>query len=272
MAGAAIAGLAGLFAIAIVAGGEAAEGRLTLGAGTSTANSGLLDHLLSTFTKRTGIAVRVVIAGTGALLKFAERGDVDALLVHDPEAEERFVAAGFGIARRRVMASRFLIVGPVADPAGAGTADDAAAALGAIARARAPFVSRGDDSGTHKAELRLWAAAGIDPKAASAGWYLESGSGMGATLNVAASRNAYTLTESGTWTSFGNRGHLAVLVADDPRLNNPYAVIVVSPARHPYVNADDAGAFADWLTSPEGQRAIADFAVAGEHPFEPEAD
>ena len=262
----AVALAAALYAHAAAAG----QGFITLAAGTTTVNSGLLDDILPKFTARTGIGVRVVASGTGALLRLGEQGDADAVLVHDPIAEERFVAAGFGVERRPVMHSDFVIVGPADDPAGVRGIDDAAAALRAIARAAAPFVSRGDDSGTHNAELRLWAAVGVDPSGESGRWYLETGSGMGSTLNTVTAMGAYALTERGTWLSFGNRGDLAILVAGDPRLDNPYSVIVVNPDRHPHLNVEGARAFADWLTSPEGQRAIAEFTVDGERPFKPE--
>ncbi len=244
---------------------------VTLASTTSTDNSGLFRHLLPRFEAATGVRVRVVAVGTGAALRLGERGDADLVLVHDRAAEEAFVAAGHGVDRRLVMANDFVVVGPRADPAGVGGGRDAAAALRTIARAKAPFVSRGDDSGTHKAELRLWQAAGVDPHPASGRWYQESGSGMGAALNLAAGRGAYTLADRGTWLSFENRRDLAVLVEGDPRLLNPYGVILVNPARHPHVRAGLARALADWLTSPEGQAAIGAFRVAGEQLFRPAA-
>ncbi len=262
---------------------------ITLASTTSTANSGLFDSILPLFTARSGIAVRVVAVGTGAALKLAERGDVDLVLVHARAAEERFVEAGFGVARRDVMYNDFVIVGPASDPAAIGGMKDAAAALRRIAASRAPFVSRGDDSGTHQAELRLWDAVGGAPLRGDAGgaslsggsdgtplwggdWYRQAGAGMGTTLNTARAMAAYTLADRGTWLSFANRGGLVPLVEGDARLFNPYGVILVNPARHPHVKAADAIAFIDWLTGPEGQAAIAAFTVRGERLFNPSAE
>ena len=239
---------------------------ITLASTTSTANSGLFDSILPRFTASSGIAVRVVAVGTGAALKLGERGDVDVVLVHDRDAEDRFVAAGFGTARRDVMYNDFLIVGPTADLAAIGDMTNAPEALRRIATARAPFVSRGDDSGTHKAELRLWDA----PQ--SGDWYREAGAGMGATLNTARAMAAYTLADRGTWLSFANRGDLVALVEGDARLFNPYGVILVNPARHPHIKAADAVAFIDWLTGPQGQTAIGAFTLAGERLFTPSAE
>ncbi len=247
----------------------AGERSITVASTTSTQNSGLFDYLLPRFTAATGIGVRVVAVGTGAALRLGRRGDVDVVLVHARAAEDAFVAAGYGIERRDVMYNDFVLLGPAADPAGVAGMADVAAALRRIAEAEARFVSRGDDSGTHKAELRLWRAAGLDPQAGSGRWYLETGSGMGATLNVAAARDAYTLTDRGTWLSFRNRGRLEVLVEGDPRLRNPYGVILVNPARHPSVKADDGRAFIAWLTSPAGRAAIASFRLEGQQAFFP---
>lgn len=246
-----------------------ADGFLTLGGTTSTDNSGLLDHLIERFGTQTGIDVRVVVQGTGAILRLAQRGDVDAVLVHDRAAEDAFVAAGHGLYRRDVMASRFLIVGPADDPADIRDVGDVTVALARIAAAGATFVSRGDNSGTDKAEKRLWRAAAIDVAAASGAWYLETGAGMGSTLNVAATRGAYAFTESGSWTSFGNRQGLVALVDGDPRLVNPYGAIPVNPERHRGVRAEAAVAFVDWLAGAPGQAAIAAFRVNGERPFTP---
>ena len=258
---------------ALASAGVAADERaFVLGATTTTANSGLLDHLVARFTEASGIAVRVVVVGTGAALNLGRRGDVDVVLVHDRVSEDRFVSDGHGVARRPVMHSDFVIVGPVDDPAGLRGMTDAAAALAAVARARAPFVSRGDDSGTHKAETRLWQAIGMAPPGASDDWYVASGSGMGATLNIAAARGAYTVTDRGTWLSFGNRAGLEILVEGDPRLHNPYGVMLVNPERHGHVKAAEGGAFIDWLTGPDGQRAIADFTIDGQQPFLPDAE
>ena len=244
---------------------QAQERFITLASTTSTANSGLFDSILPLFTATSGIEVRVVAVGTGAALKLGERGDVDVVLVHARGAEERFVAAGFGIDRRDVMYNDFIIVGPASDPAAIAGLADAPEALRRIAAARATFVSRGDDSGTHKAELRLWSAP------PSGDWYREAGAGMGATLNTARAMDAYSLADRGTWLSFANRGGLVALVEGDPRLFNPYGVILVNPARHPYVKARDAAAFMDWLTGPEGQAAIGAFTLEGERLFTPNA-
>lgn len=238
---------------------------------TSTRNSGLLDAILPAFEEATGIGVRVVAVGTGQALRNARRGDGDVLLVHARAAEEAFVAEGWGTERRDVMANDFVVVGPPGDPAGVRGMDDAPAALAAIAEAGAPFVSRGDDSGTHTAELGLWEAAGVDARASSGTWYLEAGQGMGATLNVAVGRGAYALTDRATWTAFGNQGGHEVLVEGDPRLRNQYGVIPVSPERHPNVDAEGAQAFVDWITGPGGQAAIADFRVDGRQLFFPNA-
>ena len=263
---------AGLLALALLAGNAAAGERfITLASTTSTANSGLFDHILPIFTAKTGISVRVVAVGTGAALGLGMRGDADVVLVHDRESEDRFVAEGYGVARHEVMYNDFVIVGPGADPAGVRGLADAPEALGRIARARARFVSRGDDSGTHKAELRLWAAAGGAPDSLSQSWYREAGGGMGATLNTAAAMDAYTLADRGTWLSFTNRRGLVLLVEGEPRLFNPYGAILVNPARHPHVKAAEGRAFIAWLTSAEGQRAIAGFTVACERLFNPSA-
>jgi tungstate transport system substrate-binding protein len=238
---------------------------------TSTENSGLFDHLLPQFTAETGIEVRVVAVGTGQALKNAQNGDGDVVLVHARAAEEKFVAEGHGVERLDVMCNDFVIVGPAADPAGIRGMDDAPAALARIAAAGAPFASRGDGSGTHQAELALWQAAGVDVATASGGWYRETGAGMGPTLNVAAGMGAYALADRATWASFRNRQDLAILVAGDPTLRNPYGSILVDPARHPHVEAADARIWHDWLTSPEGQRAIAAFRIGGEQLFFPDA-
>ena len=249
---------------------------ITVASTTSTENSGLFAHLLPKFEAATGINVRVVAVGTGQAIRIARNGDADVLFVHDRAAEERFVAAGFGVARRDVMYNDFIIVGPRDDPAGIRGLKDATAALKRIAaanagRARIPFVSRGDDSGTHKAELRLWQAAGIDVAALSGKWYLETGSGMGATLNTAAGVNGYALADRGTWLNFRNRGDLVTVVEGDRRLFNPYGVTLVNPERYPHVKAADGQAFIDWLTSPAGQDAIAGYRINGQQAFFPNA-
>lgn len=251
---------------------EAADRFIILQSTTSTENSGLFKHLLPIFTAKTGIEVRVVAVGTGQAIKNAANGDGDVLLVHDRAAEEKFVADGLGVERFDVMYNDFVIVGPASDPAKMAGGKDAVAAMKKIAALNVPFISRGDDSGTHKAELRLWTAAGVDAKAASGTWYREAGQGMGATLNVAAGSNAYVLSDRATWSAFKNKGELKIVVQGDQRLFNPYGVILVSPAKHPNVKAADGQAFIDWIRSPEGQAAIASFKIEGEQQFFPDAD
>ncbi|HSG94494.1 MAG TPA: extracellular solute-binding protein [Afifellaceae bacterium] len=258
--------------LAACAGGTAAAEFIVVQSTTSTQNSGLLDAILPDFTKRTGIEVRVVAVGTGQAIKNASNGDGDVLLVHSRAAEEAFVAAGWGVARHDVMYNDFVIVGPASDPAGIAPFRGAIAAMYWIAKAKAPFVSRGDDSGTHKAELRLWAlASGVDVKAASGSWYRETGSGMGATLNVAVGMGAYTLTDRATRIAFKNKGDLKILVEGDPNLFNQYGVILVNPARHPRVKAGAGQKFIDWLTGPDGQAAIGAFRIDGRQLFFPNA-
>lgn len=244
---------------------------ITVASTTSTQNSGLFEDLLPQFTADTGIEVRVVAVGTGQAIRIATNGDADVLLVHHPASERRFVADGFGLARHPVMHNDYVLVGPADDPAGVSGTSDIAAALRSIGEGEQVFVSRGDDSGTHKKERELWGAAGFDPRPASGAWYRESGSGMGATLNVASAMAGYTLTDRATWVSFGNKGELEILVEGDPRLHNPYAAIVVNPERHPHVRAGEAQAFVDWLTSARGQAAIAAYRVQGQQLFFPDA-
>ena len=236
---------------------------------TSTQDSGLFDYLLPLFTKKTGIEVRVVAKGTGQAIDLAKKGDADVLFVHDKKSEEKFVADGFGVKRFEVMYNDFIIVGPQADPAGIKGASDAPAALAKIAAAAAPFASRGDDSGTHKAELRLWKEAGVDVKAASGTWYRETGSGMGPTLNTAAGMGAYALADRGTWLAFKNKADLQVLVEGDKRLFNQYGIMLVNPTKFPHVKAADGQAFVDWVVSPEGQQAIANYRIEGQQLFFP---
>ena len=238
---------------------------------TSTQNSGLFDHILPIFTKKTGIEVRVVAVGTGQALKNAANGDGDVVLVHSKPDEEKFVTDGWGVKRYDVMYNDFIIVGPAADPAKIAGLKDAAASLKKIADAEAPFASRADESGTHKAELKLWQDAGVDPKPSSGKWYLETGSGMGATLNTAVGKQAYALTDRGTWLSFANRDDFKILVESDPKLFNQYGVILVNPAKHPNVKEKEGQAFIDWLTGPEGQAAIANYKIEGEQLFFPNA-
>jgi tungstate transport system substrate-binding protein len=238
---------------------------------TSTQNSGLFEHILPNFTKKTGISVRVVAVGTGQALKNAENGDGDVVLVHSKPDEEKFVAEGWGVKRRDVMYNDFVIVGPAADAAKIGGSQDAVEGFKKIAETETPFASRGDDSGTNKAELKLWQDAGIDPKSASGKWYLETGSSMGATLNTAVGKQAYALTDRGTWLSFANKDDFKVLVEGDPKLFNQYGVILVNPAKHPNVKAKEGQVFIDWLTGPEGQAAIASYKIDGQQLFFPNA-
>jgi tungstate transport system substrate-binding protein len=238
---------------------------------TSTQNSGLFDYILPQFTTKTGIEVRVVAVGTGQALKNARNGDGDVVLVHSKPDEEEFVAEGWGVKRHDVMYNDFVIVGPASDPAGIAGVKDADEAFKKIAEAKASFASRGDDSGTNKEEMRLWEAAGIDAKKASGDWYLETGSGMGATLNTAVGKQAYTLTDRGTWLSFANKDDFKILVEGDPKLFNQYGVILVNPEKHPTVKAKQGQAFIDWLTGPEGQAAIANYKIDGQQLFFPNA-
>jgi tungstate transport system substrate-binding protein len=236
---------------------------------TSTEQSGLFKHLLPAFTKQTGIEVRVVALGTGQALDAARRGDADVVLVHDLPAEQRFVAEGFAKTRADVMYNDFVIVGPKSDPARIGGLKDTLEAMRRIQSAQAPFVSRGDRSGTHAAELRFWKEAGVDLERTRGPWYKETGSGMGPALNTASGMNAYLLTDRGTWLSFRNRGELQVLVEGDRRLFNQYGVMLVNPERHPHVKREAGQRFIDWLLSAEGQRTVAEFKVNGEQLFFP---
>jgi len=244
---------------------------ITVASTTSTQNSGLFGYLLPRFTAASGIEVNVVAVGTGQAIRIARNGDADVLLVHHEASERKFVADGLGLERHPVMHNDFVLVGPAADPAGIAGMDDVAAALRRVGDAEAVFVSRGDDSGTHKKELELWQLTGFDPRPASGTWYREAGSGMGATLNTAGAMGGYTLTDRASWVSFGNKGDLRILVEGDARLHNPYTAIVVNPARHPHVHAAEAQAFVDWLTSPQGQALIAAYRVDGQQLFFPDA-
>jgi len=266
-----LAAAATLAATFVGSGVFAADRFITVASTTSTRNSGLYDHILPMFTKATGIEVRVVAVGTGQAIKLARNGDADVLFVHHKPSEMKFVADGFGIERKDVMYNDFVIVGPASDPAEIGGGKDATKALSMIAGAKAPFASRGDDSGTHKKELGLWKTARVDVKGASGSWYRETGSGMGATLNTASGMNAYALTDRGTWLKFANKGDLKILVEGDERLFNPYGVIVVNPAKHPHVKKADAQKFADWVVSKAGQAAIAEYKIKGHQAFFPNA-
>ena len=239
---------------------------ITLASTTSTEQSGLFAHLLPRFTAASGVQVRVVALGTGQALALAKRGDVDMVLVHDTPAEEQFVADGYGVARQAVMYNDFVLLGPKNDPARA-VGKDIAVALKAVATSRAAFVSRGDNSGTHAAELRFWHTAVIDLSNAKGTWYRETGSGMGPALNTASAMNAYVLADRATWLAFKNRGELVVLVEGDKRLFNQYGVMLVNPAKHPHVKRVQGQAFIDWLISPAGQQAINDYKVGGAQAF-----
>jgi tungstate transport system substrate-binding protein len=237
---------------------------------TSTEQSGLFKHILPLFKQKTGIEVKVVALGTGQALDAARRGDADVVLVHDRLAEDKFVAEGSGTTRQDVMYNDFVLIGPKDDPAGirgTGVED----AFRKIAAAKAPFVSRGDRSGTHSAELRSWKESGVDLAAVRGDWYRDVGQGMGPALNTASSLGAYILADRGTWLSFKNRGDLTILVEGDPRLFNPYGVMLVNPDKHPNVKVKEGQAFIDWLVSPEGQKAIADYKINGEQLFFPSA-
>lgn len=249
----------------------AGERPLRLGVTTTIENSGLLARLLPKFTEASGIKVRAIVRGTGEVLRAGRSGDVDVILSHDATAERAFVAAGYGLSRRDVMFNHFIIIGPRDDPARIGGLSEARLAFARIAGARAVFVSRGDDSGTHRAERAIWTAAGIDPTKASGRWYLEAGAGMGSTLNVAVGRGAYALTDSGTWLAFGNKGSLVILLAGDKALLNQYGVTLVNPKRFPRLNAKAGKRFADWITSAKGQAAIAGYRIGDRQAFTPNA-
>jgi tungstate transport system substrate-binding protein len=244
---------------------------ITVASTTSTEQSGLFRHLLPTFEQRTGIEVRVVALGTGQALDLARRGDADVVLVHARSAEEQFLQEGHGVQRFPVMYNDFVIVGPRADPVGIAAGRDTLEALRKIKAAAAPFVSRGDRSGTHTAELELWSMAGVAIDREKGPWYRETGQGMGPALNTASSMNAYLLSDRATWLAFRNRGELAILVEGDRRLMNQYGVMLVNPQRHPSVKRADGQAFIDWLVSPEGQAAIGAYEIDGEQLFFPNA-
>jgi tungstate transport system substrate-binding protein len=255
---------------AVFAGSAFAQDKSILVASTtSTQDSGLFGFILPIFRQKTGIEVRVVAQGTGQALDTGRRGDADVVFVHDKAAEEKFVSEGAGVERREVMYNDFVLIGPKSDPAKVAGTKDIAAALKKIADSKAPFASRGDKSGTHAAELRLWKVATVDLDKNKGPWYRETGQGMGPTLNVSSGMNAYVLADRATWLSFKNRGDLTIVVEGDQRLFNQYGVMLVNPARHPHVKKDIGMAFVDWLTSPEGQKAIADYKIDGQSLFFP---
>jgi tungstate transport system substrate-binding protein len=247
------------------------EKSITLASTTSTENSGLLGYLLPIFKDESGIGVRVVAVGTGQAMRMAMKGDADVVLVHHRPSEEEFVKEGYGVERVAVMHNDFVIVGPASDRAGIKGMTDAAAALGSVRSSRAVFVSRGDDSGTHKRELSLWAALGFQPGDDDGDWYRESGSGQGATLNVASEMEAYCLSDRASWVTFANKRSLELLVEGDPELLNPYSVILVSSQKHPHVRAAEGQQFIDWLVSERGQQLIAAYRVEGQQLFFPDA-
>jgi tungstate transport system substrate-binding protein len=262
-----------ILAVALVAalGASAAPAQdksIVVASTTSTQDSGLFGHILPLFKAKTGIDVKVVAQGTGQALDTGRRGDADVVFVHAKSAEEKFVAEGAGVRRYPVMYNDFVLIGPASDPAGA-KGKDIVAGLRAIKGKAAPFISRGDRSGTHMAELELWKAAGIDIGKEKGPWYKEIGQGMGAALNTASASNAYVLADRGTWLSFKNRGDLAILVEGDKRLFNQYGVILVNPAKHPHVKTELGQAFINWLISPEGQQTIADYKINSEQLFFP---
>jgi tungstate transport system substrate-binding protein len=264
-----------LMSLALTAASPATWGRefITISSTTSTENTGLFRHLLPIFEKRTGISVRVIAQGTGQALDTARRGDADVVFVHSRSAEEAFVREGYGVKRFPVMYNDFVLVGPKSDPAKIAGGRDITEALKKVRGGQAPFVSRGDRSGTHIAELQLWKMSGVDVGGSDKGpWYRSVGQGMGASLNAAASMNGYILTDRATWIAFRNRRDLAILVEGDRRLFNQYGVILVNPGKHKHVKRDAGQAFIDWLVSPEGQKAIAGYRIGGEQLFFPNAD
>jgi len=244
---------------------------ITVASTTSTEQSGLFGYLLPIFENQTGIQVRVVALGTGQALDLARRGDADVVFVHARAAEEKFLAEGHGVKRYPVMYNDFVLIGPKSDPAKVAGGNDIVEALKNIQATQAPFVSRGDKSGTHIAELDLWKASGIDIEKAKGSWYRDTGQGMGPALNTASSMNAYLISDRGTWLAFKNRGDLAILVEGDKRLNNQYGVMLVNPDKHPSVKKELGQTFVDWLISPAGQKAIAEYKINGEQLFFPNA-
>ena len=260
----------GLLLLALSPNSAQAQRVITVASTTSTEQSGLFKHILPNFTRSTGIEVKVVALGTGQALDVGRRGDADVVFVHDKAAEEKFVTDGFGLKRQDVMYNDFVVVGPKSDPAGA-SGNDIQAALRRIATVKAPFISRGDRSGTHAAELRFWTDAGLDLGAIKGDWYKEIGQGMGPALNTASAANAYVLSDRGSWLAFKNRGNLTIVVEGDRRLFNQYGVMLVNPARHPQVKAQDGQSFIDWLVSSEGQKTISEYTIDGKQLFFPNA-
>jgi len=250
---------------------QARSKSIILQSATSPENAGLYRHILPIFEQKTGIKVHVVAVGTGQALRNGRAGDGDVLLAHSKAEEEKFVSEGYGVQRFDVMSNDFVIVGPAGDPAGLSRLGTARDAFSAIAQKGALFISRGDNSGTHVKERQIWQTLFIDVTEASGTWYRETGAGMGATLNMAVGLGAYTLTDRGTWISFGNRRNFKILLDKDPALFNPYGVILVNPNRHARVNSRDGQTFIDWLLSKDGQQAIAGYKINGQPPFLPNA-
>jgi len=264
--------LIGLLGVTLAGAAATAEDRsIVVASTTSTQDSGLFGYLLPLFKAKTGIDVKVIAQGTGQALDTARRGDADVVFVHAKSQEEKFLAEGFGVKRFDVMYNDFVLIGPNSDPAGI-RGQDIETALKAIQAKAAPFVSRGDRSGTHAAELALWKLAGIDLERAKGPWYREIGQGMGAALNTASAMDAYVLSDRGTWISFRNRADLAIVVEGDKRLFNQYGVMLVNPEKHPQVKKDLGQAFVDWLISSEGQTAIAGYKIDGQQLFFPDAE
>ena len=269
-----------IFAAAVSAAGliapvhaqDASNKSIVVASTTSPQDSGLFVHILPLFKKKTGITVKVVAVGTGRALDTARRGDADIVFVHAKSAEEKFLSEGQGVKRYPVMYNDFVLVGPKSDPAGINGMKDITAALREIMTKNASFISRGDGSGTHIAEINLWKAAGVDIDNERGPWYKEIGQGMGAALNNAAASEAYVLSDRGTWLSFRNKSDLVIELEGDKRLFNQYGVMLVNPAKHPNVQTEAGQAFIDWLISPEGQKAIADYKINGEQLFYPNAD
>lgn len=261
--------IAAALTVALAGAATAQDKSILVQSTTSTANSGLYDHLLPMFTGKSGITVNVVAVGTGQAIKNAQNCDADVLLVHAKASEEKFVSEGYGVKRSDLMYNDFVIVGPAADPAGLKGMNDVKAALTKLAEAKAPFASRGDDSGTHKKEKALWKAAGIEP---GGEWYRSTGSGMGATLNAGVGMGAYVMTDRATWISFGNKGDYEIAVEGDEAMFNQYGVILVNPEKCPSVKQAEGQAFINWLVSDEGQDAIRAYKVEGQQLFFPNAD
>ena len=258
--------------LAFAGGAFAQDKSIVVASTTSTQDSGLFGHILPMFKAKTGIDVKVVAQGTGQALDTARRGDADVVFVHAKPAEEKFLAEGFGVKRYPVMYNDFILIGPKADPAGVKGSKDIVAALGAIKAKGADFISRGDKSGTHQAEINLWKVAGVDIGKDKGPWYKEIGQGMGAALITASASNAYVLADRGTWLSFKNRGDLVIAVEGDKRLFNQYGVMLVNPEKYPSVKKDLGQQLIDWLVSSEGQKAIADYKINGEQLFYPNAN